>query len=195
MRERSDFIQELEQSERSRVIALIVGRYQPFHNGHLKVMIEALDKVDQIIIGIGSAQYSGMPDNPFSYEERKLMIEISMEMEGIDASRYSTYPIDDIHNYPLWVAHVRSRVPYFDLVYSRSELTKRLFGEAGIEVREPYLYDRKRYSGTEIRRRMIEGEEWQDLVPRGTYRIVHEIDGVCRLRDIMANKEDRSPGR
>ena len=188
MRARSDFIQELERSERS-MIALVVGRYQPFHNGHLKVMVEALENVDQIIIGVGSAQYSGTHDNPFSYEERRSMIETSMKMEGIDASRYSIHPIDDIHNYPKWVAHINERVPHFDLVYSRSELTKRLFEEAGIEVREPYLYDRERYSGTEIRRRMVEREEWHGLVPKGAYRIIQDINGASRVREIETHED------
>ncbi len=168
--------------------ALVVGRYQPFHHGHLKVMIEALENVDQIMIGIGSAQYTGTPDNPFSYEERRSMIKTSMEMEGIDASRYSVHPIDDIHNYPKWVAHVKESIPHFDLVYSRSELTKRLFEEAGMIVKEPYLYDRERYSGTEIRRRMIEGEDWQELVPEGTYQIIQDINGVSRIREIENHK-------
>ena len=174
--------------ERSTVIALVVGRYQPFHYGHLKMMVEALDKVDQIMIGIGSAQYSGTPDNPFSYEERRSMIKGSMEMEDIGASKYSIHPIDDIHNYPKWVAHVKECVPDFDLVYSRSELTKRLFVEAGVEVKEPYLYDRERYSGTEIRRRMVEGEDWHELVPEGTRQIIQDINGVSRIREIENHK-------
>ena len=170
------------------MIALVVGRYQPFHKGHLKVMAEVLDDVEHIIIGIGSAQYAGSAENPFSYEERRSMIERSMKMEGIDASRYSIHPIDDIHNYPKWVAHVKECVPHFDLVYTRSELTSRLFGEAGIEVREPCLYDRKIYSGTGVRKRIIEGEDWQELVPEGTCEIIHEINGVSRLRN-MKEKE------
>ncbi len=177
-----------ERSVTSGITALVVGRFQPFHHGHLKVMVEVLENVGHIIIGIGSAQYSGSVDNPFSYEERKTMIEKSMKMESIDASRYSIHPIDDIHDYPKWVAHVKKAIPHFDLVYTRSDLTKRLFTEAGMEIREPSLYDRERYSGTGIRRRMIHGEKWRELVPTGTGQVIDSVDGVSRLKN-MVDKE------
>ena len=54
--------------------ALYIGRFQPFHNVHLKILQKFTKKYDEIIIGIGSAQYSNTLDNPFTLEERKLMI-------------------------------------------------------------------------------------------------------------------------
>ena len=37
---------------------ILIGRMQPVHNGHIQVIESILDEVDEIIIGIGSAQLS-----------------------------------------------------------------------------------------------------------------------------------------
>jgi len=48
---------------------LIIGRFQPFHNGHLYAIKNALKKVDELVIAIGSSQYVNTEDNPFSFEK------------------------------------------------------------------------------------------------------------------------------
>jgi len=94
-------------------------------------------------------------------------------------------PIVDINRYAVWVSHVVSIVPPFDAVYSNNPLTRRLFREAGYEVRASPLYNRQIYSGTEIRRRILEDEEWESLVPPAVVRTIHEIDGVSRIKELM----------
>jgi nicotinamide-nucleotide adenylyltransferase len=43
-----------------------IGRFQPYHNGHQSVLEHIAGEVDEIIIGVGSAQLSHQVDNPFS---------------------------------------------------------------------------------------------------------------------------------
>ena len=105
--------------------ALIIGRFQPFHKGHLSVIKMVAEKSDSIIIGIGSAQLSHTFENPFTAGERHLMISRALRHEGID--NCYLVPIVDINQYSLWVAHVESMVPPFDTVYSNNPLTRRLF--------------------------------------------------------------------
>jgi len=74
--------------------------------------------------------------------------------------------------------------PPFDTCYSSNPLVVRLFSEAGISVESPAMYERDRHSGTEIRRRMLAGEEWEHLVPPAVATVIREIDGAERLRQI-----------
>jgi nicotinamide-nucleotide adenylyltransferase len=74
--------------------------------------------------------------------------------------------------------------PPFDLCYSSNPLVVQLFKEAGIKVQSPTMYERETLSGTEIRRRMLTGEPWKDLVPPSVVQVLKEIDGVDRLRQI-----------
>lgn len=46
------------------------GRFQPFHLGHLEVLKWGLNKVDELIVLVGSAQESHTLTNPFTAGER-----------------------------------------------------------------------------------------------------------------------------
>jgi nicotinamide-nucleotide adenylyltransferase len=164
------------------VTGLFLGRFQPFHEGHLEVIREIAAQVDKLVIAIGSAQESHTPEDPFTAGERHLMISETLDEEGIE--NYFIIPIVDINRYSVWVAHVRSLVPPFDIIYTNNELTSRLFRESGIEVRSTKLYDRERYSGSKVRELMISNGDWQTLVPTATERVIEMLDGQKRIKDL-----------
>lgn len=163
---------------------LIIGRYQPFHNGHLEVIKEIVNDndCDELILAIGSAQESHTAINPFTAGERILMIDSALSGEGI--KNYYLIPIVDINRYSVWVSHVESLVPPIDIVYTNNSLTKRLFKERGYKVKTPKLYDRNMYSGTKIRELIINDGQWTNLVPAEVVNIIKEIDGINRLKDL-----------
>ncbi len=163
--------------------SLLIGRYQPFHKGHLEVIKNILKEVDDLIIGIGSAQISHTLENPFTAGERMTMISNALREAGINRCIY-IIPIPDVWNNALWVNHVRSLTPEFQVVYTGNSLAKRLFKEEGMEVREQPFFNRVKYSGTEVRRRMLAGEDWKSLVPDSVAAVVDDIRGVERLMDI-----------
>ncbi len=168
--------------------SLVVGRFQPLHVGHMDVIRKCAEESEHLTIGIGSAQYSHTPENPFTAGERYMMINKTLRDEGID--NYSIVPIEDLNRYPVWVSHVVSLVPPFKRVYSNNPLTKRLFQEAGFEVRASPLYNREIFSGTEIRRRIVNDEEWRPLVPAPVAEVIDAIDGVERLKQISIGVEN-----
>lgn len=164
---------------------IYIGRFQPFHNGHKAVCEYIADEVDELIVGIGSSQLSHEPNHPFTAEERNLMITRSLADLKIP---FSIVPIPDIHSDTLWVSHVCSLVPSFDIVYSTNPLVMRLFTEAGYEVRAPPMFERSYLSGTHIRMCMVEGKEWESYVPPETADVIRQIDGVSRERNISYRK-------
>lgn len=167
-----------------------IGRFQPYHNGHQHILEDIAQNADEIIIGIGSAQLSHEADNPFTAGERILMITRALHDIGCP---FFVIPIEDIRRNALWVAHVRSMAPPFDLVYSGNPLVVRLFEEEGISVESPAMYERQSHSGTEIRRRILAGEPWESLVPRSVEHVIREIDGIERIRQI-ARSDGESHG-
>lgn len=161
--------------------AFYIGRFQPFHLGHLKVITEISREADELVIGIGSAQQSHTPENPFTAGERIMMI--SRSLEDLDLNYY-VIPINDIYRNAIWVSHVESMTPPFSRVYTNNPLVSRLFFEAGYEVSHSPMYNRGAYSGTEIRRRMLAGEDWQQLVPPAVVKVAEEVRGVERLKQV-----------
>lgn len=166
--------------------ALLLGRFQPLHLGHLKVISDIVKESEYIVIAIGSAQYSHALENPFTAGERHTMIARTLKARGIEG--HHIVGIEDIHRYAVWVAHVVSQTPNFDVVYAHNPLSVRLFSEAGYKVIELTLYEPERYSGTEVRRRMIEGEDWQSLVPVEVAAFIEKIKGVERLRTLAGGE-------
>jgi len=158
-----------------------IGRFQPYHNGHQAVLERVAKAVDEIVIGVGSAQLSHELGNPFTAGERVLMITRSLASLG---RPIYVSPIEDIQRNALWVSHVRSMTPPFDCVFSSNPLVMRLFAEAGHTVHCPDMYERQTHSGTGIRKRMLAGQSWEHLVPPAVVGVIREIDGVGRLRQI-----------
>jgi cytidyltransferase-like protein len=74
--------------------ALMVGRYQPFHNGHKDLIVQALKRVGQVCIAVRDTY--GIDDkNPFSFEYVRARIEHGLrEYEG----RFVVIPIPNITN-------------------------------------------------------------------------------------------------
>lgn len=173
---------------KNEVSALLIGRFQPFHLGHMEVVRAVAQECDRLIVGIGSAQMSHTYENPFTAGERHLMISRALHDEGLD--NYFLVPIVDINRYAIWVSHVVSMVPPFQSVYSNNPLTRRLFEEAGYDVRHAPMFNRDEYSGSEIRRRIVDGRYWEGLVPKGVAETIHEVKGDERLQEIM---KDHSP--
>lgn len=166
-----------------------VGRFQPFHLGHLNAIADVLKHVDELVVVIGSAQYSHNSNNPFTAGERLVMVRRALEEGGIDYSRTWIVPVPDVHLHMLWVSALEGYAPRFEVVYSNEPLTRRLFMEAGYKVKSIRLFERKLYSSTEIRQKMLKGEDWEKFVPKSVAAFIKEIDGINRLQDL--NKSDK----
>jgi nicotinamide-nucleotide adenylyltransferase len=163
---------------------LYVGRFQPFHMGHLDAIKNVLEEVEEIVIVIGSAQYSHNINDPFTTGERLVMIRQALEEAEIDTSRVWVVPVPDVHLHMMWVSAVEGYTPKFQIVYTNEPLTKRLFSEAGYKVKSIPFFERQFYSSTQVRDKMVNGENWQRLVPKSVADFIVEIDGVNRLRDL-----------
>ncbi len=166
---------------------LYVGRFQPFHLGHLGAITAVLKEIDELVIVIGSAQYSHKMNNPFTAGERLVMIRRALAEANVDYSKLWVVPVPDVHLHMIWVSALEGYTPKFNVCFSNEPLSRRLFIEAGYEVKNIPFFDRKQYMSTVIRERMIQGDSWRELVPKSVVDFINEIDGVNRLRDLATS--------
>jgi nicotinamide-nucleotide adenylyltransferase len=159
----------------------LVGRFQPFHRGHNQLVSDIAEEVDELVIGIGSAGDSHTARNPFTAGERVMMI--TKTLEQLDITTYAV-PIEDLNRNSVWVSHVQSMSPKFDIAYSNNPLVIRLFEEADVEVRQTGLFNREKLKGSEIRERMLANEDWEQYVPEPVVGVIHEIDGIQRIQTV-----------
>jgi nicotinamide-nucleotide adenylyltransferase len=162
---------------------LFIGRFQPFHKGHLATVKFALERVEQLVIVVGSAQKSHEPRNPFTAGERIRMIKQSLDIDDeTDVRRILIIPVPDTDVHALWTHQVDMFVPKYDVVFANDLFTLMLFQEKGIKALEAPLYRRDEMKATEIRKRMIAEEIWEDLVPIPVSKVIKEINGVERVK-------------
>lgn len=162
--------------------ALFVGRFQPFHMGHLSVIKKALEVEDRLIIMIGSAEENHEPANPFTAGERFQMIEAALSAEGISHDRYAIIPIRNVENFMLWTTHVDQYIPPVQKVYTGSDIVKALYTAHGkYEIEDVEFVSN--VSGTVIREKMLKGDdEWKELVHPAVVKLIEEWDGCKRIR-------------
>ncbi|MDW8084589.1 MAG: nicotinamide-nucleotide adenylyltransferase [Candidatus Caldarchaeum sp.] len=165
---------------------LFIGRFQPFHLGHLKVVQHILGLEDELIIAVGSAQYSHTVDNPFTAGERIEIIRKTLK-NSVDVDRVLIIPIPDIGEHRLWVSRVISFSPEFQTVYSNNSLVKILFEEAGYRVEPVPFFDRERMMGREIRKLISSGGDWRSRLHPEAVKYLEKIGAEKRLASILIN--------
>lgn len=162
---------------------LLIGRFQPFHKGHLEAVKIGLSKVDKLWIGIGSSNKSHEKRNPFTADERKEMILSSLDPKMLE--RVKIFFVPDTGDHEKWTYHVDAIVPPYDIVFSNDEFTITLYKKRGKTVFEVPLLMRDAISGTNIREMIASGRDWSDLVPEGTRKVLLKIDAKSRLAKIL----------
>jgi len=165
---------------------LFIGRFQPLHKGHVEVIKKLSETLDEIIVGIGSSNKSDMPENPFTADERQIMLELALK--GIN---YRIIRVPDINNYGAWTDMVVELAKPFDVVFTGNAVVKRLFEQKGYLTRElqmlPYL------SASQIRKMLVDGENCDQYLPEGVLKVLKEIKGVERLKRIYNRSEHNNP--
>ena len=161
---------------------LLVGRFQPFHLGHLEALQFALTKVDKLWVGLGSSNQPIQKNNPFSADQRKKMILSSIP--DYMKEKISIYFIPDLDNHIKWIEKINDIVPNFDVIFSNDELTKRLYSKRNVKVISIPFLKRDRLSGTNIRDLITTDQKWDDLVPEGTKKFLIENSAKDHLKNL-----------
>ena len=141
---------------RENQIAGFVGRFQPFHLGHYKVVEKYREKFQEFTLIIGSSSESGTEENPLSFEDRKEIIEAcfpDLEIVGVEDTEKDSDWARKMEDLDL------------EVVLSGNSWVKEALQDSAVEVIEPEVFDPNIYSGTEVRRRIKSKEEWRYLVP------------------------------
>ncbi len=88
--------------------AVCIGRFQPFHAGHLAMLRRALEKAPRCVVVLGSSFQARTPKNPFSWQERAEMIRLSLPLE--EQEKVQFLPLRDWYDEARWTVAVREGV-------------------------------------------------------------------------------------
>lgn len=169
--------------KKTKPVALFLGRFQPFHKGHLAALKWIAARSGRVIVAIGSAEKQNEPKNPFSEKEREKMIRAQLLAAGL-SRKCALSSVTDINDNEKWVAHVDASVPRYDVAYSNNSLVKRLMRAAGKKVSAIPFFKKETFNATKIRGRMKTGKEWHDRVPKKVGEMLGKIKAEERMRKL-----------
>lgn len=98
-------------------VYVYIGRFQMAHLGHEAVIEHAASKADRLVLLVGSADLSRDPKNPFTFEERKSVLEamaqriVAEQWSEGRSVKVDILPIHDyIYNNTKWLKEVQNQV-------------------------------------------------------------------------------------
>ena len=166
---------------------LIIGRFQPFHNGHLHLINQALEDCEELIIVIGSAQFNYLYKDPFTAGERIEMIHNTLLTQGFNTCNFFLIPLNNFENNACWLVYLNTMVPNFEIIYSGNEYVRYL-SKRDIIVKEPNFVNKVKYNGENIRKLIVNDKKWDNLVPLSVKEIIMTVDGIERIK-ILSNSD------
>jgi nicotinamide-nucleotide adenylyltransferase len=177
---------------------VVHGRFQPLHDGHVHYIMEGFRRCQHLIVGITNPDPSQVTKensdlkrhlpsyNPFTFFERLLMVKTTLEEEErVDPDRFLVVPLP-IHNLDRWGNYLPNNAVHYLIVTTQWDEIKEermRSNKFNVEVigRERY----KGITGTEVRQRLINGADWESLVPRPVVKIINEIDPAKRFKELF----------
>ena len=178
------------------------GRFQVFHNDHLKYVLASAERCEHLVVGLTSPEINELRletidsrrsdalENPLTFYERMEMIKAALAEAGVSLGRVSVvpFPIEEpgrLRNY------VDPSATFFMTIYDEwGEEKRRRLMEEDYVVDVLWRSDHKGISGRDLRTAMINDERWQTKVPSAVAEYVQTHGIVDRLRNLASR-----PGR
>lgn len=177
--------------ENQEKVWLFITRAQPgLHYGHIDWLKQWQEHwINKWIIWVGSSNKEWTSENPFTYEERKKMIEKSAKALW-DTMNVEVYPVPDFWDMNLWMNHILKYLPDFDYVVSGNPWVLESMKKSGkIPIQ---LEMRKMVKGSTIREMIVRKWDLSEYIPEDVIKYLDEIDAAWRLKKIF-NQERKCP--
>lgn len=172
---------------------VFIGRFQPFHNGHKAVIDAALEQAKEVVVVVGSSFAARNIRNPFTFEERKAMIEAVFPTDRVKVVPVSDYPYDDNK----WVNAIQKivdeTVPHakdVGLIGHSKDSTSYYLNIFPRWKNHVEVADVGGINATDIRRGLFEGQladvyDWRCVMPKEVKSVIKPIVNLTEDFDVL----------
>ena len=167
---------------------LVIGRFQPFHLGHLEVIKRYAAQGYFVKIVVGSIKCKKGLRDPFSMEERDDMIRLALDELSI--KRFALYYLPDETDDMVWVDLLLTMVGRVDVLFSGNPWVTSLLENKGFEVHS-YDESKNRFgdiSATAIRDEWLEKGSSRGL-PESVFHYLKGISAHERLKELKEKEK------
>lgn len=164
------------------------GRFNPPHNGHLKVIKHLLaGECGELVVAIGSCLASHTERNPFSGGERLLMMKAMLEEAGL-WEKCLLVQVPDGESFASTASNLRIACPPFDVLFTNRGVIADIFSSWGVPVKSFPDFERELYQSTNARKALLEGKRVSRIVPPAVEKWLEENNGFERLKICSQDK-------
>jgi len=170
---------------------IFVGRFQPFHNGHLEAIKWILGQTGKITIAIGSMQEYNTLRHPLDFKERKAIIGAALKEAGI--KNYKLFGLPDFYNDAAWtkkmleLTEIDADKAVLVSLNGWSVASAKKLGVA--TAKHPVFCDN--LSATQVRQTIAAGFEWEKLVPAAVAGYLKDSGAIHRISDSQILPEEK----
>jgi len=175
--------------------AIFIGRFRPFHNGHLYNVIDSFKQLnlEQMTILVGSCNRHRSVKNPFVFEEVKEMIQLSLPSDLVE--RVNIKPLYDHSNDDVWATEVREKANGATHIvgYNKDESSfyLKMFPELRVYEPKPTLIHGKILNASDVRKMyfsevLLTNRAVLSILPRGTIQVLDEWVLTQEFNDMQA---------
>ncbi len=166
---------------------IFIGRFQPFHKGHERVVRQLVKQYGHIIIGIGRPASDALSARyPFTFAQTRTMLRKALsDILG----RITIVRIEDKHHDEKWRAHVlaqASKAGGATHFVTDNPWVRRCLAPVLKEITFP-LHKRNAYEGTRIRQHIREGKGWRESLSPSVAEYIQRIGGREKLQEIASD--------
>ncbi|MFW1839442.1 nicotinate-nicotinamide nucleotide adenylyltransferase [Acinetobacter gyllenbergii] len=159
---------------------VFIGRFQPFHLAHMQTIEIALEKSQNVILALGSAQSERNIKNPFLASEREQMILSNFSED--EQKRIHFVHVVDVYNDEKWVKQVKDLVNSVIQINAKVGLIGHFKDESSYYLRlfpEWQMVEldslKNSISATPMREAYYRGEIQTEFFPEGTIQFLSEF--------------------
>ncbi|KKW34547.1 MAG: Nicotinamide-nucleotide adenylyltransferase [Candidatus Giovannonibacteria bacterium GW2011_GWA2_53_7] len=162
---------------------VFIGRFQPFHTGQMMVLEGMIKLCGKAIVVIGSSNKSDTKEDPFSWDERREMIQRALQEKNLIETDVFIVEVPDMIDDAKWIAHVKEKVGAFEAVWTGNPDVRKLCETHGIEVKE--IKKVPGFNGDEILQMMRDDNAfWDEKVSGSVGAFIKSIEGHIRVRNL-----------
>lgn len=186
-------------------LAVFIGRFQPFHDGHCSIIRYALTKAKKVAVVCGSSFQPRSPRNPWTFNERKQMIQGCFSES--DNKRIHIFPLmDRPYNKTAWVWELQKSVNSLFQETSKNSI-RRICLIGGTEEdlaayendfpaweSEVFPPENRNECGTEIRDTLFQEkvsnlEEVKKHVPEPSFKAIKNFTSTSEFKEIKKEQD------
>ncbi len=162
-----------------------IGRFNPPHKGHVKLVKKLLKKVDKLVIVIGNAKEKNTKKNPFSGKERMRMIKAYLREEKIPLKKVKVSTIREGKSWEDKINNLFKAWPECKFLFTNN---KRIinFIKHRVEIRGFRRIGK--VSSTKIKYAIHKNKKWEHYTGKSVAEIIKQIKGVERIKKVMNKK-------